>query len=176
MNKVEDGGMLATGGSLTNSTVDASHGSAATVNGNASVDSRDQSTHTYVKSEAEDGSLSAINTTGAVTLDKSINISNVGLALQNSDLSGDVKDNKLIVGGPEATSITKSGTTKSGSADTGSARSGEAKTGSARSGQAETGKAETGAMLWCAVGSEGCDVGIGRVRNSVWRFRFEGER
>jgi hypothetical protein len=89
--------------------------------------------NTMVKSYAEEGSLSAINTTGAVTLDKSthIDIKNVGVALQNTDLSGKVEDNKLIVGGPQATSITKAGEAKSIAANDGKAESDEAKTGSA---------------------------------------------
>ena len=80
--------------------------------------------NTMVKSSAEEGGLSAINTTGAITLDKSttISISNIGLSVQKTDLEGKVEDNKLIVGGPKAVSVTK-GEAKTGEAETGKAES-----------------------------------------------------
>src|SRR3990172_8747819 len=91
-------------------------GNAATMTGDAFADSRDQSSHTYVEADAEEGSLAAINTAGDITLDKSttISISNIGLALQKNELEGKVEHNVLIVGGPEAVSVTKSGEAESG--------------------------------------------------------------
>jgi len=101
-------------------------GNAATMTGDAFADSRDQSSHTYVEADAEEGSLAAINTAGDITLDKSttISISNIGLALQKNELEGKVEHNVLIVGGPEAVSVTKSGETESGETESGEAKSG----------------------------------------------------
>src|SRR3990170_102600 len=109
-------------------------GNAATMTGDAFADSRDQSSHTYVEADAEEGSLAAINTAGDITLDKSttISISNIGLALQKNELEGKVEHNVLIVGGPEAVSVTKSGETESGEAKSGATLSGaKSKSGSA---------------------------------------------
>jgi len=101
-------------------------GNAATMTGNATADSRDQSTHTKVEAEAEEGSLAAINTGGSILYDKSttITISDIGLALQKNELKGEVEKNVLIVGGPEAKSITVSGETESGETESGEAKSG----------------------------------------------------
>jgi hypothetical protein len=101
-------------------------GNAATMTGDATADSRDQSTHTEVVADADDGSIAAINTTGNITLDKSttITISDIGLAIQNTELKGEVEHNDLSVGGPVAVSVTKSGKTESEDTTSGDARSG----------------------------------------------------
>ena len=101
-------------------------GNAATMTGDATADSRDQSTHTKVKAYADDDSIAAINTTGNITLDKSttISISDIGLALQQTELKGKVEHNDLSVGGPVAVSVTKSGKTESGATSSGDANSG----------------------------------------------------
>ena len=101
-------------------------GNAATMTGNATADSRDQSTHTKVVADADDGSLAAINTTGNITYDKSttITISDIGLAIQNTELKGEVEENNLTVGGPVAVSVTKSGKTEAEETTSGDARSG----------------------------------------------------
>jgi len=130
--------------------VEAEDGSAATMTGDASVDSRDQSTHTKVEAEAEEGSLAAINTTGNITYDKSttITIKDIGLALQKNELKGEVEKNVLIVGGPEAKSITKSGET-----ETGDVKSGKAKVGDTES-EAKS-KSGSGAFAGASGGSKG---------------------
>jgi len=144
-----------------NKTAEAEKGSAATVNGNAAVDSRDQSTHIKTDTEAEKGSVASTNNSGYVTLDKSttINVSNVGLALQNSALSGKVEDNKLEVGGPRVDVDTKAGNAKT-SAKSGKAESDEAKTGSAFAGSASKSKSgATGAAAFGGSASGGNSAG-----------------
>jgi len=132
-------------------------GNAATMNGDASVDSRDQSNHTKVEAEAEEGSLAAINTTGNITLDKSttISISNIGLALQKNELEGNVEHNLLIVGGPEAVSVTASGETESGETESGEAESGATLSGAkSKSGSAALAGASGNASASAGSGSE----------------------
>jgi len=122
-------------------------GNAATMTGDAFADSRDQSSHTYVEADAEEGSLAAINTAGDITLDKSttISISNIGLALQKNELEGKVEHNVLIVGGPEAVSVTKSGETESGETESGEAKSGATLSGAkSKSGSAAVAGASSG--------------------------------
>ena len=136
-------------------------GNAATMTGDAFADSRDQSSHTKVKAEADDGSLAAINTTGDITLDKSttISISNVGLALQKTELDGSVEGNNLSVGGPFAISVTKSGTTESGDTDSGDANSGATFSGS---------KSKSGSAALAGANGEGAaaDAKSGSESNS----------
>src|SRR3990172_9319270 len=122
-------------------------GNAATMTGNATADSRDQSTHTKVEAEAEEGSLAAINTGGSILYDKSttITISDIGLALQKNELKGEVEKNVLIVGGPEAKSITVSGETESGETESGEAKSGATLSGAkSKSGSAAVAGASSG--------------------------------
>jgi len=111
-------------------------GNAVTMEGKASVDSRDQSTETDVSADADDDSIAAVNTQGNILLDQSttIDISNIGLAIQKNELSGDVSHNQLHIGGPHAKSETKAGDTKTGEAKTGEAKTGEAKSGNTESG------------------------------------------
>src|SRR3972149_2401795 len=133
-------------------------GNAATMTGDAFADSRDQSSHTYVEADAEEGSLAAINTAGDITLDKSttISISNIGLALQKNELEGKVEHNVLIVGGPEAVSVTKSGETESGETESGEAKSGATLSGAkSKSGSAAfAGASGAGATAGAHSGSE----------------------
>jgi len=146
--------------------VEAEDGSAATMNGNASVDSRDQSTHTKVEAEAEEGSLAAVNTTGNILLDKSttISISNIGLALQKNELEGKVEHNVLVVGGPEAKSVTVSGKTESGETESGEAETGKAKSGATLSGAKS--KSGSGAGAFAAGDGASADASSGSESNS----------
>jgi len=85
-------------------------------------------TGSNVKASAEDGSIAVNNAAAAVTLDKSttITISDIGLAIQKTELEGKVEDNKLIVGGPKAVSVTKGGEGEAGKAESDDAKSGKA--------------------------------------------------
>ena len=85
-------------------------------------------TGSNVKASAEEGGIASVNNTGAITLDKSttITISDIGLAIQKTELEGKVEDNKLIVGGPKAVSVTKGGEGEAGKAESDDAKSGKA--------------------------------------------------
>ncbi len=133
-------------------------GNAATMTGDAFADSRDQSTHTKVEAEAEEGSLAAVNTTGNILLDKSttISISNVGIALQKSELKGEVSHNALVVGGPSAVSVTKSGATESGATESGEAKSGTTESGETGSGATFSGaKSKSGSGAFAGASGDG---------------------
>jgi len=110
-------------------------GNAATMKGDATVDSRDQSVDTDVSADAEESSIAAINTTGTITLDESLHVTvkDIGFAMQTNKTEGSVSHNQLKIDGPKADSKTQSGKTESGKADSGKADSGNTTSGNTES-------------------------------------------